>query len=97
MCMSVALMSPTQYSLAYADPGGEKIEILADTLAPAAYWGAPREIVQNQTVEIFGSKKMHWRGECFLAAGTNYELLLFLKLLISISILSILKRIIHKY
>ena len=82
MCMSVALMSPTQYSLAYADPGGEKIEILADTLAPAAYWGAPREIVQNQTVEIFGSKKMHWRGECFLAAGTNYELLLFLKLLL---------------
>ena len=51
MCMSVALMSPTQYSLAYADPGGEKIEILADTLAPAAYWGAPREIVQkSQTI-----------------------------------------------
>merc|ERR1711884_81167 len=71
MCMSVALVSPTQYSLAYADPGGEKIEILADTLAPAAYWGAPREIVQNQTVEIFGSKKMHWRGECFLAAGVT--------------------------
>jgi len=71
MCMSVALMSPTQYSLAYADPGGEKIEILADTLAPAAYWGAPREIVQNQTIEIFGSKKMHWRGECFLAAGVT--------------------------
>ena len=79
MCMSVALMSPTQYDLAYADPGGEKIEILVDTLTPKIDWSTPQKIVQNQTVEIFGSKKMHWRGECFLAAGTNYELLSLFK------------------
>ena len=27
-------------------------------------------LVKNQTVKIFGSEKMQWRGEAFLISGT---------------------------
>lgn len=66
MCMSVALMSPTQYELAYGEPGETEVKILADVVK--GNWSYS-EIVANQTVKIHGSEKMHWRGECFLAAG----------------------------
>lgn len=63
MCMSVALMSPTQYELAYGDP----VEIVADVTKNINYTFS--EVQKNQTVKIFGSEQMHWRGECFLFAG----------------------------
>jgi predicted dinucleotide-binding enzyme len=64
MCMSVAVMSPTQYELAYGDP----VEIIADVNKNFNYTAA--EVVKGQKIKIFASEKMHWRGECFLAAGT---------------------------
>ncbi len=67
MCMSVALMSPTQYDLAY----GDAVEIIADV--NKKYNWTYSEVMHNQTVKVYGTEKMHWRGECFLAAGT-YEI-----------------------
>lgn len=57
-------MSPTQYELAYGDP----VEIIADVNKNFNYTAA--EVVKGQKIKIFASEKMHWRGECFLAAGT---------------------------
>merc|ERR1712241_27594 len=65
MCMSVALMSPTQYDLAY----GDSVEIIT-TVNKKHNWTFSEEI-PNQKVKIYGSEKMHWRGECFLAAGVS--------------------------
>ena len=74
MCMSVALMSPTQYDLAY----GDSVEIIT-TVNKKHNWTFSEEI-PNQKVKVYGSEKMHWRGECFLAAG-KYKFLdsLFIK------------------
>jgi len=59
MCMSVALMSPTQYELAYREPSDKGyVEIVTNTTDQA-----------DQTIKVFQDEKMHWRGECFLAAG----------------------------
>jgi len=65
MCMSVALMSPTQYDLAY----GDSVEIIT-TVNKKHNWTFSEEI-PNQKVKVYGSEKMHWRGECFLAAGVS--------------------------
>merc|ERR1712193_245264 len=65
MCMSVAIMSPTQYDLAY----GDAVEIIT-TVNKKHNWTFSEEI-PNQKVKVFGSEKMHWRGECFLAAGVS--------------------------
>ena len=70
MCMSVAIMSPTQYSLAYGDPGqpgGDAIKIIADVKKPKGW--TDFTIEYNQTVSVYGSEKMNLRGECFLLAG----------------------------
>merc|ERR1712241_1103898 len=73
MCMSVAVMSPTQYELAYGDP----VEIVADV--NKKYNWTASELVPDQKVKIYGSEKMHWRGECFLAAGVfSYALAVLL-------------------
>ena len=64
MCMSVAVMSPTQYELAY----GDAVEIVVDV--NKKYNWTASELVPDQKVKVYGSEKMHWRGECFLAAGT---------------------------
>ena len=69
MCMSVAVMSPTQYELAYGDP----VEIVADV--NKKYNWTASELVPDQKVKIYGSEKMHWRGECFLAAGISEYIL----------------------
>lgn len=61
--MSAAVMSPTQYSLAYGDP----VEIIADVNKNFNWTSS--EVVKDQKVKIYGSEPMHWRGECFLAAG----------------------------
>jgi len=63
MCMSVAVMSPTQYELAY----GDAVEIVVDV--NKKYIWTASELVPDQKVKVYGSEKMHWRGECFLAAG----------------------------
>lgn len=68
MCMSVAIMSPTQYELAY----GDAVEIVAD-VKKSFNW-TYSEILHNQTVKVYGTEKMHWRGECFLAAGKDSKL-----------------------
>jgi len=60
--LSCASFSPTYHELAWGDPK----EIHTDTLEGG--WG-PKTLVQNQTVKVFGSEKMHWRGETFLVAG----------------------------
>ena len=31
-------------------------------------WG-PKTLVQNQTIKVFGSDKMDWRGESFVITG----------------------------
>ena len=31
-------------------------------------WG-PKTLTQNNTVKIYGTEKMDWRGECFLISG----------------------------
>ena len=49
-----------------AEAGETEVKILADVVK--GNWSYS-EIVANQTVKIHGSEKMHWRGECFLAAG----------------------------
>merc|ERR1711992_287782 len=73
MCMSMAVMSPTQYELAYGDP----VEIVADV--NKKYNWTASELVPDQKVKIYGSEKMHWRGECFLAAGVfSYALAVLL-------------------
>ena len=64
MCMSVAIMSPTQYDLAY----GDAVELANVDIKEKYNWTA-FTIVENQTVKVYGTEKMHWRGECFLAAG----------------------------
>ena len=64
MCMSVAIMSPTQYDLAY----GDAVELANVDIKEKYNWTASI-IVENQTVKVYGTEKMHWRGECFLAAG----------------------------
>lgn len=69
--MSVAIMSPTQYELAY----GDAVEIVTD-VKKSINW-TYSEILHNQTVKVYGSEKMHWRGECFLAAGTLFQLFVF--------------------
>merc|ERR1712029_327893 len=51
MCMSVAVMSPTQYELAYGDP----VEIVADV--NKKYNWTASELVPDQKVKIYGSKK----------------------------------------
>lgn len=66
MCMSVAVMSPTQYELAY----GDAVEIVADV--NKKYNWTASELVPDQKVKIYGSEKMHLRGECFLAAGMYF-------------------------
>jgi len=68
MCMSVALLSPTQYELAYGEPGEDPINIIADVKKKIGYEGN-FTIEHNQTVKVFGSEKMNWRGESFLACG----------------------------
>jgi len=60
--LSCASFSPTYHELAWGDPK----EIFTDTLEGG--WG-PKTLVQNQTVKVYGSEKMHWRGESFLVAG----------------------------
>ena len=69
MCMSVALMSPTQYSLAYREPSDKGyIEIVTNTTEEA-----------DQTIKVYQEQKMQWRGECFLAAGVfSYALAVLL-------------------
>merc|ERR1719219_173219 len=64
MCMSVAIMSPTQYDLAY----GDAVELANVDVKKSYNWTASY-VVENQTVKVYGTEKMHWRGECFLAAG----------------------------
>merc|ERR1711953_1347947 len=51
MCMSVAVMSPTQYELAYGDP----VEIVADV--NKKYNWTASELVPDQKVKIYGSEK----------------------------------------
>ena len=69
MCMSVAIMSPTQYDLAYGDPSdGFPVEVTNVDVKKKIGW-TDFEILHNQTVKVYGTEKMHWRGECFLAAG----------------------------
>lgn len=60
--LSCASFSPTYHDLAWGEPK----EIQTDILEGG--WG-PKTLVQNQTVKVFGSEKMKWRGECFLVAG----------------------------
>ncbi len=62
--MSVAIMGPTQHDLAY----GEAVEIIANVNQKHNWTHS--EVVEDQKVKIYGTEKMHWRGECFLAAGT---------------------------
>jgi len=64
MCMSVAIMSPTQYDLAY----GDAVTLANVDIKKSIGW-TDFEIVHNQTVKVYGTEKMHFRGECFLAAG----------------------------
>ena len=64
MCMSVAIMSPTQYDLAY----GDAVTLANVDIKKSIGW-TDYEIVHNQTVKVYGTEKMHFRGECFLAAG----------------------------
>merc|ERR1711997_1001037 len=64
MCMSVAIMSPTQYDLAY----GDAVTLANVTIKKAVNW-TYSEFEHNQTVKVYGTEKMHFRGECFLAAG----------------------------
>jgi len=67
--MSVAVMSPTQYDLAYGDPSdGFPVEVTNVDVKKKIGW-TDFEILHNQTVKVYGTEKMHWRGECFLAAG----------------------------
>ena len=68
MCLSVAMMSPTQYELAYGDPGSESVDITNVDVKKKIGWTG-FEILQNQTVKVFGTEKMNLRGECFLLAG----------------------------
>ena len=62
--MSVAIMSPTQYDLAY----GDAVTLANVTIKKAVNW-TYSEFEHNQTVKVYGTEKMHFRGECFLAAG----------------------------
>merc|ERR1711971_208669 len=64
MCLSVAMMSPTQYDLAY----GGAVTLANVDIKKAVNW-TYSEIEHNQTVKVYGTEKMHFRGECFLAAG----------------------------
>jgi len=64
MCMSVAIMSPTQYDLAY----GDAVTLANVDTEKKINW-TYSEIKHNQTVKVYGTEKMHFRGECFLAAG----------------------------
>jgi len=68
MCLSVAMMSPTQYELAYGDPGSESVDITNVDVKKKIGWTG-FEILHNQTVKVFGTEKMNLRGECFLLAG----------------------------
>merc|ERR1719273_1042206 len=62
-------MSPTQFDLAYADPGdGDAVTLANVTIKKAVNW-TYSEFEHNQTVKVYGTEKMHFRGECFLAAG----------------------------
>merc|ERR1719273_1630562 len=62
-------MSPTQFDLAYADPGdGFPVEVTNVDVQKKYNWTATY-IEHNQTVKVYGTEKMHLRGECFLAAG----------------------------
>ena len=56
-------MSPTYHDLVYGHPK----TIHTDTLEGEG-WG-PKSLVQNQTVKVYGTDKMDWRGESFLTAG----------------------------
>jgi len=60
--LSCAEFSPTYHELAWGDPK----EIHTDVLEGG--WG-PKTLVQNQTVKVYGTEKMHWRGESFLVCG----------------------------
>merc|ERR1712241_1024305 len=64
MCMSVAMMSPTQYDLAY----GDAVELANVDIKKSVNW-TYSYVEHNQTVKVYGTEKMHFRGECFLAAG----------------------------
>merc|ERR1719219_72878 len=64
MCMSVAVMSPTQYDLAY----GDAVELANVDINKKVNW-TYSYVEHNQTIKVYGSEKMHLRGECFVLAG----------------------------
>merc|ERR1712226_369272 len=60
--LSCMAFSPTYHELAWGNPK----EIYTDVLEGG--WG-PKTLVQNQTIKVFGSDKMDWRGESFIITG----------------------------
>lgn len=62
-CLSVAIMSPSYQTLVYGEPKEAFIPLLQ-----GEGWG-PKQLTLNNTVKIYGTEQMDWRGECFLMAG----------------------------
>jgi len=62
-CLSVAIMSPSYQEIVYGSPVSAYIPVLE-----GEGWG-PKELKLNQTVKIYGTEKMDYRGELFLITG----------------------------
>jgi len=63
-CLSVAIMSPSYQDIVYGQP----VEAFIPVLKGDGGWG-PKELTFNNTVKVYGTEKMDWRGELFLTTG----------------------------
>ena len=73
-------MSPQYQGVVYGEPEEAFIPLMK-----GEGWG-PKTLTLNNTVKIYGTEKMDWRGECFLITGHSHFVIFYIRVIICSSI-----------